>query len=80
MRDMAESVIPPGLAPLGIVTPEKALKYIPSYRWRQIGEAYRGKTPVGIESKESKMSRTARAITATWAGLSLYPMKIQYNQ
>lgn len=80
VRSSAETVLPPALGVAGIATPEAAMDYAPLYRWRQIGYAKEGKSSVGISGKESKTSRTARAILSTYAGINLYPLNITHNQ
>lgn len=82
MRNVAESVVPPAAGLLGLTVPatgDKYLEAVPLYRWRQTGYATQGKSPVGIQGKESKMSRTTRAIL-NYAGVNLYPMNISYSK
>lgn len=85
LRSLVEAQTSPILgAPLGLgaaLASEKTIPYLPNYRARQIGYAALGKTSVGKPStSESAVSRTARAILSTYAGLNLYPMKLQFNR
>ena len=61
-RSFAEAFVPNVAAYAGLVTPESMAEYIPSYRWRQLSRAKAGKNPLGVSSKESKMSRTFRGV------------------
>jgi len=79
-RSLGETVFPANLAGLGLVTPEVALPYIPSYKYRKVGYAVKGKTPVGKSTKESRVTATERAILSAYAGIGLYPLNIKYNQ
>ena len=80
IRALAETVTPGALGLAGLATPsEKILPYVPSYRWRQLGYAVRGKTPVGVTGKEPKTSRTLRALGSQF-GVSTYPLNVQYKE
>lgn len=74
----AADVLTPGVvsAPVGLAAglsaPETAA-YLPGYRTRQIAQAVQGKTPIGIEGKESASSRTLRALSG-FAGLPVQRM------
>ena len=76
---VAESVLPPSIGLLGLVTPEAALPYVPSYRWKQLGYAMRGKTGVGIPGKESAASRVLRVL-GSMGGLPFYQMQVRYGK
>lgn len=43
-------------------TETQLLDLAPSYRWRQLGYATKGKTPIGKKAKESPLSRTLRSL------------------
>lgn len=81
-RQLGEAVVPGvaaysalGVAPF--VTNDELFKYVPSYRWRQIAYATKGKNPLGIPSTEPKGSRTLRAIGAT-TGVPLQPLNTAF--
>jgi len=61
-RTFGEAFVPNITSYAGLLTPEEAAKYIPSYRWRQLSEAKEGKNQLGISSKEPKTSRTLRGL------------------
>lgn len=78
-RQAAETVLPNLIAfPLAAITPEQFIESIPLYRARQIGQAARGKTAVGVKGKEPAFQRTARAIASTYAGLPFYQLNLNY--
>jgi len=76
-RTLGEAVVPNITNYLGLLTPEAAAKYIPSYRWRQLAMAKEGKNQLGISGKEGKVSRTARALGAT-VGVSTTPVNTTF--
>ena len=84
-RSLAETVVPgvaayAGVAqPLlkGIGVPDEAIKYYPSYGWRQIAEATQGKSSIGALTKEEPLQKTLRALAAR-SGLPLYPLNTEY--
>jgi hypothetical protein len=76
-RSIAEAPLPSAVAALAPFTPGAALDYVPSYRWRQLGYALQGKTPLGAIAKESPASRTLRALWSI-AGLSTQPLDLTY--
>ena len=83
-RSLTESVLPPilGYAGLGVkagLPSEKALPYVPHYRWRQLGYATQGKSSIGIEGTEPAAEKTAR-VMAAMAGLPYYPVKLQHSE
>lgn len=81
-RQLGEAVVP-GVAafsaiPAAMTTDvESYAKYVPSYRWRQLALAMKGKTPLGIPSSESVSSRTGRAIGSN-LGIQLQPLNTAY--
>ena len=84
-RSLAETAIP-GVAayagltqPLlkGVGMPDEAIKFYPSYGWRQIAEATRGKSTIGALTKEEPLQKTMRALSAR-SGLPFYPLKTEY--
>jgi len=82
-QTLAESVLPPMLGMAGLVAPwgetgEKIIPYLPSYRWKQLAYATRGKSSIGAETKENALEKTARVMSAM-AGLPVYQIKLQYN-
>jgi len=77
-RSMGETIFPSNLAALGVVTPEAALPYMPSYKYRKLGYAAKGKSPLGLTTKESRVSATVRALIGAYSGVGLYPLKTQY--
>jgi hypothetical protein len=81
-RQLGEAVVPGvaalsalGVAPL--VSNDELFKYVPSYRWRQIAYATKGKNPLGIPSTEPRGSRTMRAVGAT-LGVPLQPLNTTF--
>jgi hypothetical protein len=74
-----ETVMPPMLGFLGLATPisDDAIKYLPSYRWRQVAYGVRGKTSIGATAKEPASSRTIRNLMST-AGLPTYSIDLKY--
>jgi len=77
-RTMAEAVIPPSAGVAGLATPEAALKYVPSFRWRQVGMAKEGKTPIGATGYEPATQRTMRTLMSMM-GVPMYPLNIEYT-
>ena len=61
-RTLGEAFVPNIAAYAGLLTPEGAADYIPSYRWRQLAQAKEGKNQLGISSKEAPTSRTVRTL------------------
>jgi hypothetical protein len=61
-RTLGEAFVPNVASFAGLLTPEAAAPYIPSYRWRQLAMAKNGKNQLGISSKEDASSRRDRAI------------------
>lgn len=79
-RSLGETVAPLGNAAiLGAVTPEAALDYVPSYKFRKLGYAVRGKTAIGKSTKESRVGSTMRSIMSAYTGLGFYPLNIKYS-
>ena len=84
-RQLAETVVPGVAAYAGVIqpqlkgmgVPDEAIKFYPSYGWRQIAEATRGKSTIGALTKEDKTQRTLRSLAAR-SGLPLYPLKTEY--
>jgi hypothetical protein len=76
-RALGEAVVPGALSYAGLVTPESALEYMPSYRWRNIGYATRGKTSLGISASEAPGSRTLRSLLSS-VGMSTYPLRTEF--
>lgn len=71
-RQLAEATMPSALSALSPLTPEAAIPYLPSYSWRKMANAIRGKTPVGVEANEPAALRSLRAGLST-VGINLYP-------
>lgn len=71
----AETVVPPLAGLAGPAIPEAVLPYIPSYRARQLGYAWRGKSSLGIPVQEPAVERTARVMGAM-AGWPTYKIKL----
>ena len=61
-RTLGEAFVPNITSYAGLLTPEAAAQYIPSYRWRQLAMAKEGKNQMGISSKEDPTQRTARTL------------------
>jgi hypothetical protein len=83
-QTIAESVLPPMLGTAGLVAPwgdagEKMIPYLPSYRWKQLAYAKRGKSSIGAMTKEPPLEKTAR-VMAAMAGWPIYQIKLQYNK
>jgi len=79
-RALAEAWVPgvAGLAGLaGPAIPESLYKFVPSYRWRQLAQATRGKTSIGMPSKEPAVQRTVRGLGST-VGIPPYTMDLTY--
>jgi len=81
---LTESIIPTMVGYAGLVAPwgetgEKITPYLPSYRWRQLAFAKKGKSSVGVPVKEPTLERTARVMSAM-AGWPIYQIKLQYNK
>ena len=74
-----ETLSPPVLDYLGLITPEKLANYAPSYRWRSIANAVRGKSSLGIKGTEPASSRTLRAVAAK-SGFPTYPINLKYSK
>jgi hypothetical protein len=61
-RTLGEAFTPNIASYAGLLTPEAAADYVPSYRWRQLARAEAGKNQLGITSKEPALSRTVRTL------------------
>lgn len=83
VRQMGEAVVPGAAGILGLatgaVTTGDHAKYVPSYRYRQLVNAMKGKTSLGIPSKEPAVARTMRAIGSI-GGLNLQPMNTAFTE
>jgi hypothetical protein len=64
-RTLGEAFVPNIYNYAGLLTPEAAAEYVPSYRWRQLSRAKAGKNQLGISSKESVASRVFRGAAQT---------------
>lgn len=67
VRDLVETVVPPQLGlvagvPSGLLAPDVAANYLPSYQWRKIMRATSGKTAEGVQTKEPAVQKTVRAL------------------
>ena len=77
-RQASEAFIPPFVGALaGMVLPAGFSEYYPSYQARRMANAKEGLTPIGVEGKESKVSRTLRAISGTLS-VPVYPLDTGY--
>jgi len=76
-RSGAEIFMPPAAGLLGPLVPEKVLPYAPLYHMRRSGFASRGKSPLGIPTKEPTVQQTMRAISSQF-GLPVYPLNLTY--
>ena len=75
-RGLAESVVPPAFsAPVGLITPEAGIPYLPSYRARSLGFAARGKSSVGVDSSDPAIEKTAKALSSI-AGWPTYKINL----
>jgi hypothetical protein len=74
----AETLVPPMAGFAGLVTPEALLPYAPSYRWRKLGYATKGKSALGIPGKEPAGERTLREIAAL-SGFPTYKMNLSFT-
>lgn len=84
VQTVAESLMPTMIGYAGVAAPwgdsaEKVIPYLPSYRWRQLAYAKRGKSSAGIMTKEPALEKTAR-VMAAMAGWPIYQIKLQYNK
>jgi hypothetical protein len=79
-RSLGEAYVPNIMSYAGLLTPEAAADYIPSYRWRQLSRAKAGKNPIGISSKESAASRTMRAVFQASGVPVQAPMNTSFTQ
>lgn len=61
-RGFGEAFVPNIYNYAGLLTPEAAADYVPSYRWRQLSKAKAGKNQLGISSKEPTSSRLIRTV------------------
>ena len=71
-RQLAEATVPSAVSVLAPFTPEAAIPWLPSYAWRKMANAIRGRTPIGVDANEPPASRTLRATLST-IGINLYP-------
>ena len=79
-RTFGESMVPNIYSYAGLVTPESLAEYVPSYRWKQLARAKEGLNPLGISSKESKLSRTTRGVLQT-SGIPIQaPVNTSFSQ
>jgi hypothetical protein len=83
-RSASEIFTPPVLGYLGAITPsgqsgEDVIPYLPSYSWRKVAYARRGKTAVGANTKTDPAELTGRALLAL-SGWPLYSVKLKYNK
>ena len=77
LRNIAEAPLPGVTAALAPFTPEAALDYVPSYRWRQLWYALKWKNPLGAITKEPASTKTLRALWSI-AGLATQPLDLTY--
>lgn len=61
-RSFGEAFVPNITAYAGLLTPEAAADYVPSYRWSKLAKAKVGKNQLGISGKEPASSRTLRTL------------------
>lgn len=82
LRSLAETVVPSSAAVgAGLTTgllSEQSPEWAPSYRWRQVANAVRGKNQYGKSTKEAPMSKTARALLST-AGVPTNVVDLTYT-
>jgi hypothetical protein len=81
-RSLAEAFTPPIAGLAGLVVPwgesaDSIIPLIPNYRFRSLAWGKRGKTSVGVESKEAPEGRVGR-ILAGMAGWPTYKMNLEY--
>lgn len=81
---LAESVMPTMMGFTGLIAPwgetgEKITPYLPSYRWRQLAHAKKGKSSIGAITREPATEKTIRTMSAM-SGWPVYKMKLQYNK
>jgi len=80
MRALGEAFVPNIYTYAGLLTPEAAVEYIPSYRWRQLARAKEGKSQLGITGKEPAVSRTVRTILQASGVPIQAPMNTTFTQ
>lgn len=88
LRGIAEAVVPPVAsslmaAPIAVATAglsDEAMRWLPSYRARQLGFAGRGKSSLGVISSAPALSKVIQAAAATYLGVSYYPMDLRTNK
>lgn len=83
-RQLAEGVTPgiagfAALATAPFTTTGEHVEYVPSYRYRQLANALKGKTTLGIPSKESPASRSLRT-AGSMIGVPTHPMDLSYTE
>ena len=76
-KNLAEAPLPSTVAALAPFTPQSALDYVPSYRWRQLWYAFQGKTPLGAKATEAPASRVLRVLWSI-AGVWTQPLDLTY--
>lgn len=80
LRALGEAFVPNVASYAGLLTPEAAANFIPSYRWRQLSYAKSGKNQLGISSKEPAVSRTIRSLLQTTGIPVESPVNTTFNQ
>ena len=79
-RSFAEAFVPGSAAYAGLLTPEAVAEAIPLYRWRSLARAKVGKNPIGVKTKEGKLSRTFREVLKTSGVPIQAPVQTQFTQ
>ena len=83
-RQLAEGVVPGvvgfgALATAPFTSTGEHVEYVPSYRYRQLANALKGKSTLGIPSKESAASRSLRTV-GSMVGLPTHPMDTTFTE
>lgn len=79
-RTFTEAFVPGIASYAGLLTPEAAAEFIPSYRWRELARAKAGKGQLGISRKEGKMSSTIRSLLKTTGIPVQAPVRTEFTQ
>jgi len=75
-RAAAESVVPGAFGYLGLAgrfLPDKAIEYVPSYGMRNLSYATKGKSSIGVSTKEDEIRKTWRSLLGR-TGLPAYTL------
>jgi hypothetical protein len=78
-RDAAEMFVPSAAAVTSPIIPDEAINWLPSYHWRRLSNAMKGRTVIGADAKDPAAERTIKAISSI-LGVPLYSPNLEYTE